>query len=754
MSFIGAESKRSHDEIAGHTVSSRFEDDVEMEDHGSPHRAKRHRYSLSSVLSSPPYKSTSCLLRGFNSPCLDLLHVTFLRQVPEVYICVNCRVIHARSARLSCGHTLCEPCLDTASRLRTPPRFSGEESSDEGAFNTCPIDGGHFVADLATTSFTGEALYKELVLCPNSEFGCPFRGELRCLQHHCQWNCRFVGGVFSGRQEASPKDNLSDCSGPPQPSTTVRQRKGKTAKRRLGGDDFAGICPIDGHPFNIEVEMPTFLGETVLKEMVFCPNRRFGCSFRDWSSIVVLFRGYRNQRQHTTSFIEAKVRCSPEDIPVPTDLRRFEDFRFCMENHGRQPTYPYPPTCFLTPPPDKSTSYVLRGFNSPYLDGVRIKFLRKVPCVFICSNCQVIHARGDDYAGICPIDGHPFNIEVEMPTFLGETVLSEMVFCPNTRFGCSFRGNHHHHRSEEERQSTAMLTNQEGLVNRTSSAVARSTAMVANKEDEQPQAASSGIGSGAASRSQQAVRRDLFKMLGPTRSCILISILVIAGLCAACLVVYVTQRVIYARIQEHQRIRQYLRDVLGESGPERYPGVPLPRQAFIFACQTEHCTKEGKHLRRNVAWSLDPCRDFHEYACSGDARRPSLREDALSHFLVEVRTVLGKWGQYRWTRRPPVHAKASQFFRACDSSKHNRETMEHDLAQYLRGVDRAHRLPEAWAAEVCRTLQLFPVFEVSVTQVSESPCIVLKEPDRLDGDAVLGMPTIVSRKHRKLVAKM
>ncbi|KAL1482630.1 hypothetical protein MTO96_033673 [Rhipicephalus appendiculatus] len=163
------------------------------------------------------------------------------------------------------------------------------------------------------------------------------------------------------------------------------------------------------------------------------------------------------------------------------------------------------------------------------------------------------------------------------------------------------------------------------------------------------------------------VQRDLFRMLGPTRSCVLMTVLVISGFCAAGLVAYVTQRVIYARIQEHQRVRQYLREVLGETGPER---------------------------------------DFHEYACSGDARRPSLREDALNHFLTEVRTVLGKWSQYRWTRRPPVQAK------------------------------------------------LFPVFEVSVAQVSGARCIVLKEPDRFDGDDVLGMPTIASRKHRQLIAKM
>ncbi|XP_070382931.1 neprilysin-1-like [Dermacentor albipictus] len=297
--------------------------------------------------------------------------------------------------------------------------------------------------------------------------------------------------------------------------------------------------------------------------------------------------------------------------------------------------------------------------------------------------------------------------------------------------------------------------NQEGLVNRTSSAVSRSASVC--RERGEPQTPSPVVGDGVpATRGQRAVAvsRNVYMMLGPTRRCILATALVIGGLCAAGLVVFVTQRAIYARIEEHQRVRQYLRDVLGETGPERYPGSPFPQQEFIFACQTEHCTKEGKHLRRNVAWSLDPCRDFHEYACSGEARRPSLREDALNHFLIEVRSVLGKWGEFRWTRKPPMHSKAYRFFRSCHGTTHYRETIEHDLAQYLRDVDRAHRLPEAWAAEVSRTLQLFPVFEMGVAEVSSTSCIVLKEPDQLDGDAVLGMPTIVSRKHRQLVRKM
>ncbi|KAH6924524.1 hypothetical protein HPB50_019195 [Hyalomma asiaticum] len=122
------------------------------------------------------------------------------------------------------------------------PRFSGKEATDKDAFSTCPIDGGHFIADFAMASFTGEALYKELVLCPNSVFGCPFQGLSRA------------------------KD-------------TPRNEASSSAEDASSADGFAGICPIDSHPFDIEDEMLTFQGETVLKKAVLCPNSKFGCSF-------------------------------------------------------------------------------------------------------------------------------------------------------------------------------------------------------------------------------------------------------------------------------------------------------------------------------------------------------------------------------------------------------------------------------------------------------------------------------------------
>ncbi|KAH9380668.1 hypothetical protein HPB48_022380 [Haemaphysalis longicornis] len=145
-------------------------------------------------------------------------------------------------------------------------------------------------------------------------------------------------------------------------------------------------------------------------------------------------------------------------------------------------------------------------------------------------------------------------------------------------------------------------------------------------------------------------------------------------------------------------------------------------------------------------------RDFHEYACSGEARRPSLREDALGHFLVEVQAVLGKWGQRRWlTKTPPIHAK---FYRSCHGSSRALDTLEHDLGQFLSQLDRTHRLPEAWAADVSRTLQLFPIFEMDVARLDDVACVVLREPETFDSDFVFGMPSIASHAHVDFVNKL
>lgn len=96
----------------------------------------------------------------------------------------------------------------------------------------------------------------------------------------------------------------------------------------------------------------------------------------------------------------------------------------------------------------------------------------------------------------------------------------------------------------------------------------------------------------------------------------------------------------------------------------------------------------------------------------------------------------------------------TRYFRECKASHHGSETLHHQLGLYLSDVDR-NRLPEAWAAEISRTLQLFPIFEIGVSTLKgDLKCLVLRKPDAFDSDAVLGVPEISSTKHKDFVSRL
>ncbi|KAH7986072.1 hypothetical protein HPB51_026722 [Rhipicephalus microplus] len=156
---------------------------------------KRPRSPSRRVLKSPQLSSSSYQLRGFGSPFLDSVPVTFLRQLPSACVCAGCQSIHATAARLPCGHTLCEPCRDVAFSIQPKRAALPGQKTVEGTRNgTCVIDGDPFSSlDLQLLDFSREAMYREMVICPNAEFGCRFRGELRYLEQHCLDKCRRVG---------------------------------------------------------------------------------------------------------------------------------------------------------------------------------------------------------------------------------------------------------------------------------------------------------------------------------------------------------------------------------------------------------------------------------------------------------------------------------------------------------------------------------------------------------------------------------
>ncbi|KAL1482629.1 hypothetical protein MTO96_033672 [Rhipicephalus appendiculatus] len=232
-------SNRSYHEVVVHAPSRRdFDDDnaTSVTEDNARRRGKRPRSPSRCVPQSPHRNSSSYLLRGFGSSLLDSTPVTFLRrQLPSACVCAGCRSIHARSARLPCGHTLCEPCRVVASSYQTKrPALQDEKTGDGARYGTCPVDGDLFSSlDVELLEFSHEAVYRETVICPNAELGCLFRGELRYLEQHCLDNCRFGIAGSSGRQEWPARDIIRHVLRRAARSSTVPQREIRTAKRRL-----------------------------------------------------------------------------------------------------------------------------------------------------------------------------------------------------------------------------------------------------------------------------------------------------------------------------------------------------------------------------------------------------------------------------------------------------------------------------------------------------------------------------------------
>ncbi|KAL3216949.1 hypothetical protein MRX96_032686 [Rhipicephalus microplus] len=163
--------------------------------------------------------------------------MTFLRRLPSACVCAGCRSIHATAARLPCGHTLCEPCRDVAFSIQ-PKRvvLPDQETMEETRNGTCVIDGDPFSSlDLQLLDFSREAMYRETVICPNAEFGCRFRGELRYLEQHCLDKCRFQIAGSRGKRDWPARDIIRHVLRRAAESSRVPQQNLNRAKRRLLG---------------------------------------------------------------------------------------------------------------------------------------------------------------------------------------------------------------------------------------------------------------------------------------------------------------------------------------------------------------------------------------------------------------------------------------------------------------------------------------------------------------------------------------
>ncbi|KAH7974027.1 hypothetical protein HPB49_008537 [Dermacentor silvarum] len=164
---------------------------------------------------------TPYLLSGFGCSSLYERPILFANSLPSGRVCAGCRVVvPARALLLPCGHILCELCRDMCF-LNTRGLARYQDASDDGPPRSamCPQDGASFVeADLQVLTFRLKHMYRELVFCVHAEFGCPYKAQLRHLEEHFSFDCRYHPKTCSlcGKSDIPACDirnHVSYCAG-------------------------------------------------------------------------------------------------------------------------------------------------------------------------------------------------------------------------------------------------------------------------------------------------------------------------------------------------------------------------------------------------------------------------------------------------------------------------------------------------------------------------------------------------------------
>ncbi|KAH7939807.1 hypothetical protein HPB52_017620 [Rhipicephalus sanguineus] len=140
----------------------------------------------------------------------SLLHrrpIWFLQPLPATHFCAACNVVPTMAFALPCGDILCECCRDSitaTARLQISDREDGAKPRD----GVCPLDGVPFVeSELVTYTGYADDVQEEVVLCANIEHGCSYRDELRRLEEHLLYDCRYSPKTCN----FCKKKNIPEC---------------------------------------------------------------------------------------------------------------------------------------------------------------------------------------------------------------------------------------------------------------------------------------------------------------------------------------------------------------------------------------------------------------------------------------------------------------------------------------------------------------------------------------------------------------
>ncbi|KAH7943715.1 hypothetical protein HPB52_010305 [Rhipicephalus sanguineus] len=177
---------------------------------------------------------------------------------------------------------------------------------------------------------------------------------------------------------------------------------------------------------------------------------------------------------------------------------------------------------------------------------------------------------------------------------------------------------------------------------------------------------------------------------------------------------------------------------------------------LYFECESSACRATAEDLRKNVAWSLDPCADFYEYVCSSDRAKTNVYDNAVSHYLREVREVIRKYQSLGFFSRTAVSKKVTRFFATCQSSWIDLPSWRSQLEDVWMYLELSGDLAavEGMLATFSRVLQTFPVVHVGVLGASRKTCVVLSRPDGNGADRIFRVPHAFSRYFRSFAADL
>ncbi|CAN8003018.1 unnamed protein product [Ixodes hexagonus] len=176
---------------------------------------------------------------------------------------------------------------------------------------------------------------------------------------------------------------------------------------------------------------------------------------------------------------------------------------------------------------------------------------------------------------------------------------------------------------------------------------------------------------------------------------------------------------------------------------------------LYFECESAACRATGDDLRKNVAWSLNPCNNFYDYVCSSDRKRTNVYGHAVDHYLREIRGLMDKYLNLGWFSKTPLSSKITKFFGACTckSADHSLSSWTDQLREVwkLLQLNAKGTTSERMLADFSRAFHTFPIVQVSVSSASAKTCVVLTRPRDRGVDKIFPVPNVFSHDFKQFV---